>query len=181
MDLERTIETQRHRLLCIIAGLIVTVGFLAVGPVSRGFSAWTLAFVGSILSRAEAASRYLLMTQAYLMVARSGLDVNRDQIAASIDPGLVVDEAEISLSDCRRRLKALRALLMDLPRYALRLLHRIAKLKRRTGDQCSPCFDICWSTQYHRWHLAAIRIERPPDKDADASSLIPLPRNLGGR
>ena len=175
MDLEQALETQRHRLLRIIAGLVVLVGFLAVGPVSRGFSAWTLGFVGSILSRAEAAARYLLITQACLMLDRSGLRVERCRIAASIDPVWITDEADISLTSCQKRVKALRTLLSDLPRHALRLLRRIAKGKRRSANPRSASFILCASAPLSDGQRAVARIERPPDKDASTPYLISPP------
>ena len=42
VDFEQALETQRHRLLRIIAGLVVLVGCLAVGPVSVSYTHLTL-------------------------------------------------------------------------------------------------------------------------------------------
>jgi len=134
VDIERALETQRLRLLRMVAGLVVLVGFLSAHPVSRGFSIWTCRFVGSILSRAEAAARYLVIAQA-------------------------------------RMLKALRAILMDLPRHALRLLRRIEKQSRVDTHQPSPYPDTRLSTSCHDWRLAGNRIDRPPDHSHPASQL----------
>ncbi len=171
MDIERTLETQRHRLLRIVAGLVVAVGVLALGPVSHRFSDWTLSFVGSILTRAEAATRYLLIAQACLMVDRCGLDIDRSQISIPLAPALGMDDTKISVSESRRRLKALRAMLLDLPRYALRLLHRIEKQIRRAmgADRTSRDGYPSHCSVLDAWHLTVIRIERPPDKIVPAS------------
>jgi len=86
VDIERILETQRLRLLRIVAGLVVVAGVLTVGPVSRRFWEWTLGFVGVILMRAEAAAKYMLITQACLILDRCGLDVKRSQITVSLAP-----------------------------------------------------------------------------------------------
>jgi len=180
VDIERTLETQRLRLLRIVAGLVLIVGILAVGPVSRRFSDWTLGFVGSVLSRAEAAMRYLVITQACLMIDRSGLGLERRQIPVSLFSPQAVVDTDVSLMECRRRLKLLRAMLMDLPRYALRLLRRIAKRDRRGrgGDQVPPRAGQMRSAFLSRWQLAANRIERPPDNAAPASPVVLLPSEI---
>ncbi len=181
MDIERTLETQRLRLLRILAGLVVLLGVLAIGPVSRRFSDWILGFVGSVLSRAEASARYLLITQACLMVDQCGFDIDRSQIAVPAMPDLESDEVNISLIEIQRRLRVLRSVLMDLPRYALRLLRRIAKQARGHANHDSPDFSICASAPLNRARRAARRIERPPDKDQLAAVFfLPSPGYRAG-
>ena len=164
MDIERALETQRLRLLRVIAGLVVLLGFLSVGPVSRGFSVWVCGFVGPVLARAEAAARYLVIAHAYRMAGRSGFDLDRRQISESFAGAFVTDDPDVSLLECQRRLKALRAVLMDLPLHALRLLRRIEKQRRRAmrADQASPDMDADISESLCQWRLAGNRIERPP-------------------
>lgn len=172
MDIERTFETQRLRLLRIVAGLFVVVGFLAVGPVSRGFSDWIARYVGSILSRAESATRYLVITRASVIVSRYGLKVDPRLLSKSLDPELLAGKPDVSLSDCRRRLKVLRAILTDLPRHALHLLRRIEKRMRRAlcAASLSPCPDLYSWARLCCWRLTINRIERPPDKRLSAKS-----------
>lgn len=184
MDLERTIETQRLKLLRIVAGLVVLVGFLSVGPISRGFSISLRGFVGSILSRAEAAAQYLVIGQARLIIAGSSNDGDQNRFSETLARVLVADETDVSLPECRERLKALRAVLMDLPRHAARLLRRIEKRMRRTAgaDRISPHPVERLSASLRDWHLATIRIERPPDKTRPTSLIIlppPEPRAGG--
>lgn len=164
MDFEQALETQRHRLLRIIAGLVVLLGFLSAAPISRNFSVWVCGFVGSVLARAELAARYLVIAQAYRMAARSGFKGDRDQIRASLNHAVKHDEADMSPSACRRRIKVLRAMLMDLPRQAHRLLRRVEKQCRRKGrkDRSAPRPDTTPSGSLHETRRAKTRIERPP-------------------
>ena len=165
MDFERAIDTQRHRLLRLVAGLLVLVGFLSVGPVSRGFSDWVCRYVGPRLSRSEAAARYLLIAHARRTAARCGDAIDHDQFADCIASVRVADDADISLSACRSRLWALRALLMNLPQQAARLLRRMESLGRRPVrvDRIARIVDAEISAALHDWRLVGARIERPPD------------------
>ena len=164
MDFQQALEIQRFRLLRLVAGLAVLLGVLSVGPVSRCFSVSICRFVGSVLSRAETAARYLVIAQARSMVARSGIEVDQREIFACLDRVLIQDDDDVSLSDCQRRLNGLRAVLRDLRRSALRLLRWIEKQNRRTLQtrQPSPC-TAHLSASLRDWKLATVRIERPPD------------------
>lgn len=186
MDIERALETQRQRLLRIIATLVGVVGVLTLGPVSCRFSDWTLSFVHSILRRAEAATKNLVITQAYLIGGRSGLRMDARQIAGCLAPILPTSETEISLPDCQKRLKALRLILSDLPRHAARLVRRIDKEARRAvrtirvphhGEGSS--FALLSESQ-----LITNRIERPPDKiralHRSFYLFLPPPENRAG-
>ena len=176
MDIERTLETQRLRLLRIVAGLVVVVGVLALGPVSRGFSVWVCGYVGSVLSRAELAARYLVIAQARLIAAQRGCDLDVSRFSETLVQSYAPPETASGVAEIRVRLRALRAVLMNVPRYALRLLRRIEKQVSGSGSRPSPRFDPCRSSDLCARRRAAIRIERPPDKGLFASLLIsPLP------
>jgi len=167
----------------MVAGLIVLLGVLSVGPVSRGFSDWACRFVGSILSRAEAAARYLVVAHAYRMIACSGVGTDANQISESLALAFAADDADVSLSACQTRLRVLRAVLMDVPRCASRLLRRIEKQARRAGRTRRPSAFVAplLSTSLRDWRLAEMRIERPPDLGLLASlSLYPPPGNRAG-
>jgi hypothetical protein len=135
----------------MVAGLLALVGFVSVAPFSRGFTGSICQFVASILSRAEAAAQLLVIAQARRMGAGAGIDTDRRLI---------------SLAMCRRRLKALRSVLMDLPRCSLRLLRRIEKRARRAlcADRPLHGFQARLADTLCAWRLAPSRIERPPDK-----------------
>ena len=162
--MERAIETQRLRLLRLVAGLLVAVGFLSVGPVSRVFSEWACGFVGSVLSRAELASRYLVIVQARRIMAERDIALDFSLHLKRLPLAFDTPEA-VSRADCRSRLMALQAVLRDLPRHALRLLRRIKKQSHEAcADRARPRPDAPLSTSLHNWHLAESFIERPPDK-----------------
>ena len=172
MDFEQAIETQRLRLLRFLAGLAVAVGFLSVGPVSRGFSVWACDYISSILSRAELAARCLVIAQAR-MIAKSNDACDFTRFSDAFD----APEAGQSPSDCRARFKVLRAVLMDLPRHARGLLRRIEKQSRRAlcMDRTTPCPEMRRSASLRTWRLAGPRIERPPDIERRASPRVSAP------
>ncbi len=174
MDFERALETQRLRLLRLVAGLVVLVGVLSLGPVSKGFSGWTCRFVGSILSRAETAARYLAIAQVRMMLARSGMELNQRQISDSLARAYAPDDVDLSLLECRRRLRGLCAVLEDLPRFALRLLRWIEKQTRRASGtlRVSPFPDGRLVPSLSDWQLAGARIERPPDPPPPTAMLL---------
>ena len=183
MDLERAIETQRLRLLRIVAGLLVAVGVLTIGPVSCRFSDWVLGFVRSILSRAETAARYLVIAQARLMSSRGGMDIDQSQFSVSIASVFVAEAADVSLPDCRERLNALLAVLTHLPRHAARLIRRIERQTRGVACACrlSHRFDERLLASLDDWRLAEPRIDRPPDKGLPHGPSFNLPPDPVGR
>ncbi len=183
MDFERAIETQRLKLLRVVAGLVVLVGVLSLGPVSRGFSVSICSFVGAMLSRAETAARYLVIAQARLLAVRGGMAVEQIQFSEFLARAFVADETGISLPDCRERLKALLAVLMNLPRHAARLIRRIEKQMRGMArtSQLLPRFDQGQPVARRFWTVLTTRIERPPDKSLPASLSFTSLRNSDGR
>jgi len=164
VTIEQAIETQRLRLLRLVAGLFAVVGFLSVGSVSRSFSIWACGFVDTILSRAELATRYLVIVQARRLAKRYSANSDINRLLARLECASDAPETELSVANCRARLKALQAVLIDLPRHALRLLRRIGKQSLRDGfaDQRVPRRSGCVSTDLCDMWLVD-RIERPPD------------------
>jgi len=51
VDMERALETQRLKLLRVLAGLVLAVAFVSGAPLSRDFSRWARGVVASVLSR----------------------------------------------------------------------------------------------------------------------------------
>jgi len=160
----REIETQRLRLLRLVAGLAVALGFLSIAPISAGFSVWVCGFVVSTLSRAEVAARYLVVAKARRMMAQRGIALDVNRLLNGLPVAFDASNIEPSVGDCRARLRALQAVLTDLPRHAVRLLRRIEKQHR---DACAirniPHPDAPVSVSLPTWRLAGERIERPPD------------------
>jgi len=166
VNFEQAIEIQRLRLLRVVAGLIVLLGVLSLGPISQCFSVSVCRFTASILSRAEAAARYLVIAQARAMLSQSGNSVTESQLLACLDRVFAANENEISLADGLKRLRVLRAVLKNLPRAASRLLHQIAKRARSTGraQVLLPFPEL--REGLRDWELTSARVERPPDKAA---------------
>ncbi len=181
MDFERAIETQRLKLLRLVAGLVVLVGVLSLGPISRGFSISVCGFLGAMLSRAETAAQYLVIAQARLMDSRSGPAIGQSRLSESLAHAFPAEEKDVSLSDCRERLKALLAVLTHLPRHAARLIRRIEKQMRGIipPRRLSPRLEKHPSPALRDRQLSGPRIERPPDKSLPVSPFPHLPPNSG--
>ncbi len=181
MDFERAIESQRLKLLRLVAGLVVLVGVLSLGPISRGFSISVCGFVGSVLSRAEIAAQYLVIAQARLIESRSGSAINQSRLSEALAHAFLADERDVSLSECRERLKALLAVLTHLPRHAARLIRRIEKQMRGviSLSWLSPSLEKHPSPALRDRQLAGPRIERPPDKGLPVSPFPHLPPKFG--
>ncbi len=180
MSIEQAIETQRLRLLRLVAGLLAAVVFLSVGPLPRLFSST----VSYILIRAEAAAQYLLIAYAGLIVDKKQSAINRAQLL-EYAPAISLEEKAFSPVCLRRRLIALRKVLEDLPRYALRLLHRIEKHIRRaqpiSRTKATP-FPADTLKVFCVKRLTGNRIERPPDKMLRTfKSKYLLPETAGGK
>lgn len=165
VNFEEVIETQRLRLFRVVTGLIVLLGVLSLSPISRCFSVSVCQFTASILSRAEAAARYLVIAQARAMLAPSGARVTQSQLSACLDRVFVADENNVSLANSQRRLRVLRAILRNLPRAACRLLHQTAKHLRRTGRERAtlPFPEASLRAALRDWQFTSL-IERPPDR-----------------
>lgn len=166
MDVQAAIETQRLRLLRLLAGMLAVVAFVSAAPISRGFSRWVVEGVAAILPRAELAAQYLLFAQAGARAARANGPVDRRRLldhALRDRPG---DGNRITLSSLRHRLEVLRALLEDLPGFGLRLLRRVRKamLRGSRPHHPHPCAKADMTMPLDAWRLAGARIDRPPDK-----------------
>ena len=85
----------------------------------------------TFLSRADLAARCLVIAQARMIAIRKGSDLDFSRFSDDLTRAPGSPEADLSPSDCRARLKALRAVLMDLPRHASGVC--CAGLKNRRG------------------------------------------------
>lgn len=182
MEFETALETQRLKLLRLLAGWLAAVAFLAALPFSPALSRWVGGVVLSVLARAEAAAQYLVIAQARLIAAQTGRAVDSERFSDFRIPSGADRASAGSLTDLRLRLEALRVLLEDLPRFALRLLRRAEKRAGRlggtrltaprpvTGDPEALC----------PWRLARLRIERPPDKTSFESRRFAPPQDESG-
>ena len=160
MNLERTLETQRVRLLRLLAGWIAVLGVLSFGPVALPMPRWVRAFFDRVLIRAELAAQFLMRAIA-LTQATSGLVTQTPMARTERRMAVDVPSAQMLL----RRMKALRDVLEDLPRYARRLLRVWNTAGEAIDFSAPPCLIPANGT------LAMVsadwvqpRIERPPDK-----------------
>ena len=185
MDLERAVETQRDALLRLLARLLFLVEVIACTPVSGRIPRWVSSMVSGVLHRAEMATGYLLIACARVLVAK-GMSGGLQKIPAPKDaaPVLVWDciretahfslDDAVSASGLLMRIRALRAVLENLPREALRLLQRhadarFARRKMVFGDRQVCDFERSIMPAMAR--LCAARLERPPDKALSAPAL----------
>ena len=104
------------------------------------------------------------------------MDLDQSRLSELLDCAFELDETDVSLSDCRKRLNALRGVLVDLPRHAARLIRRIQKHMRRAirAGRILPRVEQRALEVFCAWRLGDNRIERPPDK-AGFSALLFLP------
>ena len=180
MDFEQALETRRLRLLRILAGLVCCCWSFCLLDLSRAaFRFGPAAYVGSILSRAELAARCLVIAQAKWIMDRRGVEWDCSRFTDDLTRVFETPEADLSPSKCRARLKALRAVLMDLPRHASgpccigsknrRGGERPARIVLRLGSLCGVQLSCAI------WRLAANLIERPPDKSSYALPRLSSP------
>ncbi len=157
MDLEQALETQRVKLLRLLAGWFALVGVLSAGPFQLPVPRWILAFFDTLLIRAELAAQYLLTASIFLQGAGNAVvlgDVPKPTMSRAEDD--VPSPAELL-----RRMEKLRSLLENLPQHAL----------QRSGQrQNSSAFDWsrrgvemieCKAAMHRQWF--APRLARPPD------------------
>jgi len=135
VEIERALETQRVKLLRLLTGWFAVVVLLSVGPFAA--PRWARVFLDDLLVRAEFAAQCLVRVSAGL-------------------------QADACWAVLIRRMKALRRLLQDLPRYGRRMLRPLdAHESAATFGNSLMNLD-----RTHRvspqW--IAPGVERPPDK-----------------
>ena len=168
MDVERALETQRMKLLRLLARWAVVLEILAGGPLALPVPRWVRAFIDTLLTRAEYAAQILVKVSGRLQ-STSGL---ADPINAPRPLCPQTDDAP-SVQALIRRIAALREMLENLPRHARRLLRvRIIACdsfdwsKRldftQARDRLVPC-NADW---------IASKEARPPDKPGLFTSLV---------
>ena len=177
MDLERALETQRARLLQLLAGWVVMLGFLSAGPLALPLPRWVRAFFATLVTRAEFAAQSLVQVSACLQITGGAVDPVRGQRPA---PTSEATSDVPSTQALFQRIEALRLLLETLPRHTRRLL-RVQKSVGVAFDYSVPLRVLV--SQDHgakagaNW--VAPRVERPPDKaQTDFDGLVRTPPAL---
>lgn len=165
MEIEQGISTQRLRLSRLVTGLLLVVAFSSAAPFSCAYRVWLRRALLSILTRAEYAAQCLVIVQARVLAVQAGVCDRNALIAAAREDlrnfAFSPDEDLPSFRALRRRLKALQAVLADLPRYGLRLLRRL--LGAGTGSGRGR-FVICTRERPCALRLGGDVLDRPPDK-----------------
>jgi len=169
MSAVRTLETQRDALLRLLAGWLAVIEFVSCGPIAVPLPRWARAFFDTLLIRAELAAHYLLFASASLQAKRSGAVLSgvvpdRFSGVEGRIPDARCADGLPSTDEIRRRMVALRCLLTNLQRRALRLM------RKRSARFCKPLRSVRCARVRPR-HLVkatrrwiAPRITRPPDK-----------------
>lgn len=162
MNMERALETQRLKLLRLLAGLVVVLRFVSVAPAVSMLPQWVRSRVASLLARIESAANSLVIVAACQILRAQGVrSLNGVSFPYSQGSASPVDGP--SNEALLRRIKRLKALLEDLPRHARRM---IARMMKSTTDPEEP-------SEVREIRVAifatvdtpiASRIERPPDK-----------------
>jgi len=127
VTIERQIETQRRKLLRLVAGWLAVVAFMTAAPFAPSWTRWVRALLSSLLDRADAAAQCLLFVEARRIAEAHEGRVDQAWLSRQFDLLTARDADEPpSLAALRRRAMALRCLLDNLSRRAARLLGRMA-------------------------------------------------------
>ena len=181
LTIEQEIATQRLRLSRLVAGLLLAVVFVAAAPFSSAYRVWVREAVLSILTRAEYAAQCLVLVQARVLAAQAGVCAQAALLdAARKDMRNALRSSETTLPSfhaLRLRLKALQAVLRDLPRHGLRLLRRLLGAGRASER---GHFVPSREDRTGALRLGGDVIERPPDKVVLRSKeSMSLPPDIG--
>lgn len=179
MYYERAIDLQRDALLRLLARLVVAVEIMSCALLVDRAPYWARAFVSSILFRAEIAAEYLVIASMRALLphdfrsgemsnlARSALSSvrNRRDCAENLR---LQDEDGISCDGLMARIQALKDLLENLPRAAMRRLRH--ELGVEAHSAALPAGETAFGKMFTgaaffmMAQVFAPRIERPPDK-----------------
>jgi len=175
MDLERALETQRLRLLRVVAGWIAVLRFLSGAPFSVPCS--LRQFFASLVIRAELAAQYLVTVSVRLQGGNS-----QARTGPKPDRALGGDDVP-SVEDLMRRMAALCDLLENLPRAARRLI-RASDKGKRSQARPRPILTVVASPMTACAQITpeslAPRTVWPPDIQCAQFVSIPSPRVPAG-
>jgi len=168
--MERALETQRLKLLRLLAGLAMALGLVSLAPAVSMLPRWIRSYVASVLFRAESA------VQSLVIVAACG--VLRDRATGSLTglsfpplPIAALPEGASSSAALLRRIRVLQAVLEDLPRHAKHMIARMTKPKSEPREP-SVGWDAPVGILIPAVEPIAARIARPPDKRRCPSTLM---------
>ena len=181
MEMEQALETQRAKLLRLLAGWFSLLEWLSFGPFQIELPRWVRVFFADLVIRAEFAAQSLIVVSARLS-AKNSLDGSSPTVHALQPLAKVVESADDvpSTATLLQRIKALRAALENLPHQ------RVRPLRHRTKRQVASCRCkpndpfVAEGWGLHDLALVRPRIERPPDRQVHSAlakrHLIASPR-----
>ena len=161
LDIEAAYETQRLKLLRLLAGLLYIVAFVSVLPVASVMPVRVRAYVASVLDRAEAAADCLVIVAASLLFGYRMPPENDLPMPLNAE---CLDERDVSAEHLLQRIAALRAVLKNLPRYAKRLVQRCAELWEERACEFVAVIQCGLEDTLRAGQFLLPRVERPPDK-----------------
>jgi len=175
--MERALETQRLRLLRLLAGLVFALALVPLAPAVSMVPRWIRSYVSSVLARMESAADGLVIVSAYLLFRHRAAAA---LAARPIDPPHVevIPEDGFSVDHLLSRISALRAKLNNLPRHARRLIQRCSE--KEVSPSRIP-FLIAPEDFATDQAVRSARIDRPPDKGIRFEKALELPLHRGGR
>jgi len=163
LDIAAALETQRLRLLRLLAGLLCVVQFVSLAPVISVLPFRIRLYVSSILDRAEAAADCLVIATASTLF-RYRAPVQAGEFLLPLDTESVTT-SYASADDLLHRITVLRAILRNLPLHAKRLAQRG---KRTSADARAvhPMRDATTGVRFLNFASEAFlsRLELPPER-----------------
>ena len=86
VDFKRALETQRVKLLRLLAGWVFMLGILSGGPFALPVPRWVRAFFETLVIRAEYAAQSLVQVSVYLNTSAGWLIQSEHPTLAANDP-----------------------------------------------------------------------------------------------
>jgi len=162
VDLERALETQRVRLLRLLTGWFAVVALISAGPFAVPLPRWVRAVFADLLVRAEFAAQCLVRVSAHSQAGdRWVVAQGSSSSLAPLDKAERTDEVP-STATLLHRMKALRGVLQDLPRFGRRLLRHTDGDVSDTALGIAPTLERRTLSATPQW--IAPGVERPPDR-----------------
>ena len=162
MDLERALEMQRVKLLRLLTGWFALMALVSGGSLAFPLPRWARSFFVDLIVRAEFGAQCLVRVSAHLQAGeRWALAENSVSSFPVLEAGDAGEDVP-STAALIRRMKALRRLLRDVPRYARRLLRPLVA-DDRAGHGAVACGSMRKELASPQW--IAPQDERPPDKE----------------
>ena len=177
VDFERALETQRVKLLRLLTGWLAVVALLSGGPFAVPLPRWVRAVFADLVVRAEFAAQCLVRVSARSQAGDYCAVIEDSRFSiVHLDTGDRADDVP-STAALLRRMKALRGLLQDLPRFGRRLLRRLSDDSADVFLGSIPTHESRAPSTAPQWVVPGI--ERPPDRTGIDLNLALRSRSFG--